>query len=105
MLRASAHGRDRRHQLPPARTQSEAAGGDRRISGSMSRYSRMFLHFLHALTSGRDAANHRVHSFLFGALTHITRQLAARSGCRRARGRQSVDDWSGGTRIAGTARL
>jgi len=36
------------------------------ISGSMSRYSRMFLHFLHAITAGRDAHNLRVHSFLFG---------------------------------------
>jgi uncharacterized protein len=26
------------------------------ISGSMSRYSRMFLHFMHALVSGRAAA-------------------------------------------------
>ena len=31
------------------------------ISGSMSRYSRMFLHFLHAITNDRD----RVHSFVF----------------------------------------
>jgi len=71
------------------------------ISGSMSRYSRMFLHFLHAITSGREAANHRVHSFLFGTrLTHITRQLAARDPDVAVRAVvQSVDDWSGGTRI------
>jgi uncharacterized protein with von Willebrand factor type A (vWA) domain len=71
------------------------------ISGSMSRYSRMFLHFLHAITSGRDAANHRVHSFLFGTrLTHITRQLAARDpDVAVSAVVQSVDDWSGGTRI------
>jgi hypothetical protein len=28
------------------------------ISGSMSRYSRMFLHFLHAVTNDRDAGAH-----------------------------------------------
>ena len=71
------------------------------ISGSMSRYSRMFLHFLHALTAGRDAANHRVHSFLFGTrLTHITRQLAARDPDVAVNAVvQAVEDWSGGTRI------
>jgi len=71
------------------------------ISGSMSRYSRMFLHFLHALTSGRDAANHRVHSFLFGTrLTHISRQLAARDPDVALNAVvQAVEDWSGGTRI------
>ena len=71
------------------------------ISGSMSRYSRMFLHFLHAITAGRDAHNLRVHSFLFGTrLTHITRQLAARDPDVAVRAViESVDDWSGGTRI------
>ena len=71
------------------------------ISGSMSRYSRMFLHFLHAITTGRDAANHRVHSFLFGTrLTHITRQLAARDpDVAVSAVVQAVEDWSGGTRI------
>ncbi len=39
------------------------------ISGSMSRYSRMLLHFLHAITSDRD----RIHSFVFGTrLTNVT---------------------------------
>lgn len=71
------------------------------ISGSMSRYSRMFLHFLHVLTSGREAANRRVHSFLFGTrLTHITRQLAARDPDVAVNAVvQAVEDWSGGTRI------
>ena len=50
------------------------------ISGSMSRYSRLALHFIHALTSDRD----RVHSFLFGTrLTNITPPFAA---SRRRRG-------------------
>ena len=45
------------------------------ISGSMSRYSRMLLHFMHAITNDRD----RVHTFLFGTrLTNITRHLRHR---------------------------
>lgn len=72
------------------------------ISGSMSRYSRMFLHFMHALVSGRAAANLRVHTFVFGTrLTHITRQLAARDpDDALAAVVDAVEDWSGGTRIA-----
>jgi uncharacterized protein with von Willebrand factor type A (vWA) domain len=72
------------------------------ISGSMSRYSRMFLHFLHAITAGPNAADHRVQSFVFGTrLTRITRQLAARDpDVALAAVVDAVDDWSGGTRIA-----
>ena len=45
------------------------------ISGSMSRYSRLFLHFMHAVTNDRD----RVHTFLFGTrLTNVTRHLRHR---------------------------
>jgi uncharacterized protein with von Willebrand factor type A (vWA) domain len=72
------------------------------ISGSMSRYSRMFLHFLHAITSDRD----RVTSFVFGTrLTNITRQLRQRDvdialGAISA----TVADWSGGTRIGATLK-
>lgn len=72
------------------------------ISGSMSRYSRMFLHFLHAITSDRD----RVHSFVFGTrLTNITRQLRHRD-VDVALGAISgtVADWSGGTRIGATLK-
>jgi uncharacterized protein with von Willebrand factor type A (vWA) domain len=72
------------------------------ISGSMSRYSRMFLHFVHGLAGGRRAADHRVHAFVFGTrLTNITRALRAQDP-DRAIGEvvASVDDWSGGTRIA-----
>ena len=77
------------------------------ISGSMSRYSRMFLHFMHALVSGGAAANLRVHTFVFGTrLTHITRQLAARDPDEAlAAVVDAVDDWSGGTRIARAARI
>jgi len=67
------------------------------ISGSMSRYSRLFLHFLHAVTSDRD----RVHTFLFGTrLTNITRDLKARDiDVSLDRVSKHVLDWSGGTRI------
>ena len=42
------------------------------ISGSMSEYTRLFLHFLHAITDNRK----RVSTFLFGTrLTNVTRAL------------------------------
>ncbi|MBI3709213.1 MAG: VWA domain-containing protein [Proteobacteria bacterium] len=67
------------------------------ISGSMERYSRMFLHFLHALANDRD----RVHTFLFGTrLTNITRQLRYKDVDRALeKVAHAVEDWSGGTRI------
>ena len=67
------------------------------ISGSMAQYSRMFLHFMHAISNHRD----RVHSFVFGTrLTNISRYLRNKdvdialeaTSC-------AVEDWSGGTRI------
>ncbi|MGE5339336.1 MAG: vWA domain-containing protein [Gemmatimonadota bacterium] len=75
------------------------------ISGSMSRYSRMFLHFLHALI-GNPAAGHRTQAFVFGTrLTPITRQLKSRDpDVAVAAVVQAVDDWSGGTRIAHAIR-
>lgn len=70
------------------------------ISGSMSQYSRIFLHFLHALSAQRP----RVHAFVFGTrLTNLTRQMRrkdpdeALADCTNA-----VRDWSGGTRIGET---
>lgn len=72
------------------------------ISGSMSRYSRMFLHFVHALTSGPSSAELRVDAFVFGTrLTRITRLLRRcdpDEALRRVA--RTVEDWSGGTRIA-----
>ena len=70
------------------------------ISGSMSAYSRVFLHFLHALTNERD----RVHVFLFGTrLTNVTRELRHRDIDEAlARVAAAVDDWDGGTRIGET---
>lgn len=68
------------------------------ISGSMSQYTRVFLHFLHALTNDRR----KVHSFLFGTrLTNVTRQLKHKDPDEAlALCGKSVPDWSGGTRIA-----
>jgi uncharacterized protein with von Willebrand factor type A (vWA) domain len=68
------------------------------ISGSMSEYSRVCLHFLHALSEARG----KVSTFLFGTrLTNVTRALRTRdpdealTACAG-----SAQDWSGGTRIA-----
>jgi len=67
------------------------------ISGSMSRYSRMLLHFMHAVTNDRD----RVHTFVFGTrLTNITRYLRQKDvDVAVEKVAESVFDWSGGTRI------
>lgn len=99
-LRASLRGggaglalmrRSRREKMPPLVAICD-------ISGSMSQYSRLFLHFLHALAeSGR-----RVSAFTFATeLTNITRALRntrdpelALSGASKI-----VRDWDGGTRI------
>lgn len=72
------------------------------ISGSMSQYTRIFLHFMHVLTERRR----RVHTFLFGTrLSNITRAMRHRDPdeaiaiCTAA-----VKDWSGGTRIGETLK-
>ena len=67
------------------------------ISGSMSRYSRMLLHFMHAITNDRD----RVHTFLFGTrLTNITRYLRHKDvDVALDQIAQQALDWGGGTRI------
>lgn len=67
------------------------------ISGSMDRYSRMMLHFLHAITNDR----HRVHVMLFGTrLTNVTRHLKHRDvDVALERVSSAVADWAGGTRI------
>jgi len=72
------------------------------ISGSMNPYSRMFLHFLHAITNDRD----RVSVFVFGTrLTNITRQLRHRDvDVAMARVAEAIRDWSGGTRIGASLR-
>ncbi|HET7411223.1 MAG TPA: VWA domain-containing protein, partial [Pararhizobium sp.] len=82
--------RERREAHPPLVVLAD-------ISGSMSQYTRIFLHFLHVVTEKRR----RVHTFLFGTrLTNVTRQMRYRDPdealeeCSAA-----VKDWSGGTRI------
>jgi uncharacterized protein with von Willebrand factor type A (vWA) domain len=72
------------------------------VSGSMSRYSRVVLRFLHALARDRPT----VHAFTFGTrLTNVTRQLRARDpdAALAAVGR-AVQDWDGGTRIGAALR-
>ena len=67
------------------------------ISGSMDQYSRMFLHFMHAVTNDRE----RTHCFTFGTrLTNISRHLRRKDvDLALDSASQSVKDWSGGTRI------
>jgi uncharacterized protein with von Willebrand factor type A (vWA) domain len=67
------------------------------ISGSMGRYTRMLLHFMHAITNDRD----RVSTFLFGTrLTNVTRHLRNKDiDIALMKCTDSVEDWSGGTRI------
>ncbi len=68
------------------------------ISGSMSQYTRLFLHFLHSITDARK----RVTTFLFGTrLTNVTRAIRQRDPDEAlASCSAHVVDWSGGTRIA-----
>src|SRR5436190_21879310 len=72
------------------------------ISGSMSQYTRLFLHFLHAVTDARK----RVYTFLFGTrLTNVTRAIKAKDVDEAlASVAAQVADWSGGTRIASSLR-
>lgn len=69
------------------------------ISGSMERYSRMLLHFIHALTHGlKDVP---VEAFVFGTrLTRITHHLRHRDVDESMDELgKAVSDWAGGTRI------
>ena len=71
------------------------------ISGSMSQYSRIILHFLHAVSNAKGAGWARVHAFTFGTrLTNITRHLATRDvDAALAAAGAEAQDWEGGTRI------
>ena len=71
------------------------------ISGSMASYSRMVLHFVHAVANRRGQGWAKVHAFTFGTrLTNITRHLRQRDvdTALAAAGREA-QDWQGGTRI------
>jgi uncharacterized protein with von Willebrand factor type A (vWA) domain len=99
-LRAGGDWIPLRHRGPAARPPPLVALCD--VSGSMERYSRMVLHFLHALSRGRP----NVSSFVFGTqLTNVTRWLRERDvdEALAAVGRE-VTDWSGGTRIGESLR-
>jgi hypothetical protein len=72
------------------------------ISGSMSQYTRLFLHFLHSVTDAKK----RVTTFLFGTrLTNVTRAIRQRDPDEAlAACSAHVADWAGGTRIASSLR-
>ena len=66
------------------------------VSGSMERYTRMLLHFIHTMAAGQP-----IEAFLFATrLTRITRQLRYRSIDQAiTEVSRAVPDWAGGTRI------
>ena len=68
------------------------------ISGSMERYARLLLHYVHGLTRRYV----RVHTLTFGTrLTNITRSLRHRDpDVALDQADRQVQDWKGGTRIA-----
>ena len=68
------------------------------ISGSMERYARLLLHYVHGLTRRYL----KVHTLVFGTrLTNITRSLRHRDPDVALQHADSqVQDWKGGTRIA-----
>jgi len=71
------------------------------ISGSMASYSRMVLHFVHAVANKQGQGWARVHAFTFGTrLTNITRHLRTRDvdAALKSAGAEA-QDWQGGTRI------
>jgi uncharacterized protein with von Willebrand factor type A (vWA) domain len=72
------------------------------VSGSMERYSRLLLHFAHAI--GRR--HRRVEAFVFSTdLTRVTNELGARRLDQAvADVSRSVAGWSGGTRIGESLR-
>ena len=67
------------------------------VSGSMERYTRMLLHFIHTIAHGPQ----HVEAFLFATrLTRITRYLNYRSIDQAVTEvARAVPDWAGGTRI------
>lgn len=75
------------------------------ISGSMERYSRMLLHFIHALTHGHLGVE--VEAFVFSTrLTRITHHLRHRDVDESLDELgKAIQDWSGGTRIGEAIRV
>ncbi len=72
------------------------------ISGSMDRYARVLLHFIHAVAR----RHRRVEAFVFSTdLTRVTRELrTSRLDRAVADVAQAVPGWSGGTRIGDALR-
>ena len=92
------------HRRPATRWPARVVLCD--ISGSMSQYSRMVLHFVHAVANRQGQGWAKVHAFTFGTrLTNITRHLRTRDvdAALNAAGREA-QDWQGGTRIGGCLR-
>lgn len=71
------------------------------ISGSMTVYSRMMMHFLHALIWAPNPAWGKVNGFTFGTrLSNVTRALHLKDVDQAlAAAGQDAPDWQGGTRI------
>ncbi len=69
------------------------------VSGSMERYARLLLHFMHTVTQKLERRN--IETFAFGTrLSRITKQLERRNvDSALLEVGQLVNDWSGGTRI------
>ncbi|WP_299042409.1 VWA domain-containing protein [uncultured Tateyamaria sp.] len=98
-MRQGGDMRDLKWKTPRVRYPNLVALCD--ISGSMSQYSRVVLHFLHAVANAKGAGWARVHAFTFGTrLTNITRHLDHRDvdAALKAAGAEA-QDWEGGTRI------
>lgn len=72
------------------------------VSGSMERYARMLLQFVHGMAAGP----HVVESFVFATrLTRVTKELARRKRSSAvAAVADRVRDWAGGTRIGEALR-
>lgn len=72
------------------------------ISGSMERYTRMLLHFIHSIAGGLG----QTEAFLFATrLSRITRYLNHRSIDQAvSEVSRAVPDWAGGTRIGETLK-
>lgn len=72
------------------------------VSGSMERYARMLLHFVHGLTGRLN----RVEAFLFATrLTRITHEMRQRGADQAvAQVVRGLMDWGGGTRIGEALR-
>ncbi|WP_171129228.1 MULTISPECIES: VWA domain-containing protein [unclassified Ruegeria] len=98
-IRQGGELRDIARQHPKPRWPNLVALCD--ISGSMSQYSRIILHFLHTVSNAKGAGWAKVHAFTFGTrLTNITRHLHQRDvDAALAAAGAEAQDWEGGTRI------